>query len=102
MSELAFIGASEVRNVNIFRTLVRGFRYSFGDIHLVFRNILRRLRGDLVGIIAEVIVSTCNATLHSKCVYETILLHNTVAIQHSYNILLTYQLERSGLNLHRV
>jgi hypothetical protein len=89
MSELAFIGASEVRNVNIFRTLVRGFRYSFGDIHLVFRNILRRLRGDLVGTVADVVASTCNATSHSKCAHKAIFLHDKVAIQHSFNILLT-------------
>jgi hypothetical protein len=36
------------------------------SVDLVFRNILRRLRGDLVGTIAEVVVSTCNATLHSS------------------------------------
>jgi hypothetical protein len=38
---------------------------------------------------AEVVVSTCNATFHSKCAYETILLYNKVVIQHSFNILLT-------------
>jgi hypothetical protein len=69
---------------------------------LVFRNILRRLRGDLVGTVAEVIVSTCNATFHSKCVHKTTLLHNSIANQHSYNILVTYQSERSELNLDRV
>jgi hypothetical protein len=69
---------------------------------LVFRNILHRLRGDLIGTVAEVIVSTCNATSHSKCAYETILLHNSIANQHSYNILVTYQSERSKLNLDRV
>jgi hypothetical protein len=37
---------------------------------------------------AEVVVSTCNATLHSKYAYETILLYNKVVIQHSFNILL--------------
>jgi hypothetical protein len=27
---------------------------------------------------AEVVVSTCNATLHSKCAHKTILIHNKV------------------------
>jgi hypothetical protein len=38
---------------------------------------------------AEVVVSTCNATLHSKCAHKTILIHDKVAIQNSFNILLT-------------
>jgi hypothetical protein len=42
----------------------------------------------------KVVVSTCNATLHSKCAYETILPYNIVAIQHSYNTLFTYQPKR--------
>jgi hypothetical protein len=37
---------------------------------------------------AEVVVSTCNATLHLKCAHKTILIHDKVAIQHSFNILL--------------
>jgi hypothetical protein len=68
---------------------------------LVFRNILCRFLGDLVGTVVEVVVSTCNATLHSKCAYEAILLYNKVAIQHSFNTLFTSQPKRSELNLDR-
>jgi hypothetical protein len=50
----------------------------------------------------KVVVSTCDATLHSKGAHKTILLHTKIAIQHSFNILLTYQSERSELNLGRV
>jgi hypothetical protein len=50
----------------------------------------------------KVVVATCDATLHLKGVQKTILLHTKVAIQHSFNILLTYQPERSELNLDRV
>jgi hypothetical protein len=50
----------------------------------------------------KVVVATCDATLHLKGAHKTILLHTKVAIQHSFNILLTYQPERSELNLDRV
>jgi hypothetical protein len=33
----------------------------------------------LLVLFAEVVVSTYNATLHSKCAHKTILLHNRVA-----------------------
>jgi hypothetical protein len=46
-------------------------------------------------------VSTCNAILYSRCAYKTILLYNKVAIQHSFNILLTEQSKRSETNLGR-
>jgi hypothetical protein len=52
--------------------------------------------------LSKTVVSTCNATLHSKGAHKTTLLHNSIANQHSYNILVTYQSERSELNLDRV
>jgi hypothetical protein len=48
-----------------------GLPISLGDICLVLRNILCRLLGDLVGTVAEAVVSTCNAILHSKCAHKT-------------------------------
>jgi hypothetical protein len=50
---------------------------------------------------AEVVVSTCNARLHSRRAHETILLHNKDAIQHSFNTLLTQKPKSSKLNLDR-
>jgi hypothetical protein len=51
-------------SIIIFRTLVRGFRYSLGDVPLVFRNILRRLLGDLVVTVcgSSRIYMQCNIT----------------------------------------
>jgi hypothetical protein len=69
---------------------------------LVFRKILRRLLGDLVGTVAEVVVSTCNAILHSKCTHNTILLHNKVAIQHSFTYYSHNNQKDLKLNLDRI
>jgi hypothetical protein len=44
---------------------------------------------NLVDTVAEVVVSTCNATLHSKYAHKTTLLHNSIAIQHSNHTLFT-------------
>jgi hypothetical protein len=68
---------------------------------LDLQNILRKLRGDLAGTVPNVVVSTCDATLHSKRAYETIWLHNTVAIQHSYNTLSHNNQKDLKLNLNR-
>jgi hypothetical protein len=90
------------QNVNIFRTLVRGFSHFLGDVYLVFRNIRRRLLGDLVSTVAEVVVSTCNATLHSsmhtKLFYFTVKLQSSTYMTHySHN-----HPKRFELNLDRV
>jgi hypothetical protein len=62
---------------------------------LVFRNILCRLRGDLVGTVAEVVVSTCNATLHSSV--HTKLFYFTTKLQ--FNTHLTYYLHNNQKDL---
>jgi hypothetical protein len=41
---LAFTGEAWVSDVSIFRTWVRGFRKTLGDVYLSFRNTLVRFR----------------------------------------------------------
>jgi hypothetical protein len=62
---------------------------------LVLRNILRRLLGDLVGTVAEIVVCTCNATLHSSV--HTKLFYFTTKLQ--FNTHLTYYLHNNQKDL---
>jgi hypothetical protein len=57
-----------------------GLAISLGDVSLVFRNILRRLLGDLVGTICGSSRIYMQSNITFKCAYKTILIHNKLAI----------------------
>jgi hypothetical protein len=79
---LVFWVEAGVRNVNNFRTLVRGFIKILGDVHLVFRYTLLGFRGQFVGSVFKrrrfyMICSDSNLVI----IKSITVLHDKVAIQ---------------------
>jgi hypothetical protein len=79
---LAFLGGAGVRNVNNFRTLVRGFSKILGDIHLVFKYTLLGFQDQFVGSVFKRrrFYMICN-NLNLVIIKSITFLHDKVAIQ---------------------
>jgi hypothetical protein len=88
---LAFAGGAGVSKVKIFRTWVLAFGESCNNVHMVFRNILCRFLGDLIGIVCESsrIYMQCKhhiQSVHIKLFYFMIKLQsNTHLTYYSHN-----------------